>query len=208
MRFFLSFVAAATAGRPNFIFVLTDDQDILLNGTAAMPTLAREFERGGASLHGFVDVPVCCPSRTSTLSARYSHNLNNTELGWCGDYHRVHENHTWIGALRASGYSTAIFGKYTNEYELFCDKKAYVPSDFSYANLLCTDNSFFGNAFNVNGSMRQLGKDDYVRFDANHTCAPSATPPQKTNPNPTLHPLNPNQTDDQFYWQQQPRVAR
>ena len=127
-----------------------------------MPILAQEFVAGGASLHGYVDVPVCCPSRTSTLSARYSHNLNNTQLGWCGNFHRAHENKTWIGALRASGYATAIFGKYTNEYPTFCGKNAYVPSDFSYANILCTDNNFFGNSFNVNGTMRQLGKDQYM----------------------------------------------
>ena len=73
--------SADAARRPNFVFILTDDQDILLNGTSAMPTLKREMIDGGTSFRGFVDVPVCCPSRTSTLSGRYSHNLNNTELG-------------------------------------------------------------------------------------------------------------------------------
>ena len=171
--FIFALLAALTAAaRPNFIFVLTDDQDILLNGTAAMPILAREFVSNGASLHGYVDVPVCCPSRTSTLSSRYSHNLNNTELGWCGDFHAVHENHTWIGALRDSGYQTAIFGKYTNDYSSFCRKNAHVPSDFSYANLLCDDNNFFGNSFNVNGTMQTLAEDIYMtNFIGNQSLA-------------------------------------
>lgn len=57
--------------------------DILLNGTSAMPVLAQEMVRGGTSFRGFVDVPICCPSRTSTLSARYSHNLKCVQGGVC-----------------------------------------------------------------------------------------------------------------------------
>ena len=102
---------ASAASRPNFIFLLTDDQDILLNGTSAMPILQRELVNAGLSLRGFVDVPVCCPSRTSTLSGRYSHNLNNTELGWCGNFGKVHEGNTWIHTLKSAGYQTALFGK-------------------------------------------------------------------------------------------------
>ena len=104
-------LSVATAGQPNFIFMLTDDQDLLLNGTSAMPVLQRELVDGGLSLHGFVDVPVCCPSRTSTLTGRYSHNLNNTQDGWCGNYAKQHEGRTWIRALKSAGYQTAIFGK-------------------------------------------------------------------------------------------------
>lgn len=101
----------AVARQPNFVFVLTDDQDLLLNGTSAMPVLQSEIVSAGLSLTGFVDVPVCCPSRTSTLTGRYSHNLNNTEEGWCGNYGKQHEGRTWIHSLKAAGYETALFGK-------------------------------------------------------------------------------------------------
>jgi arylsulfatase A-like enzyme len=94
--------AMLASSRPNFVVILTDDQDILLGGVSAMPSLNEEMVRGGTSLRGYVDVPVCCPSRTSTLSGRYSHNLNNTELGWCGDFGARHEGHTWVRELRAS----------------------------------------------------------------------------------------------------------
>ncbi len=104
-------VHAAAAPRPNLIIILTDDQDILLNGTSAMPALAAEMVAGGTSLRGFVDVPVCCPSRTSTLAGRYSHNLNNTEMGWCGNFLDAHVNRTWVKDLKDAGYSTALFGK-------------------------------------------------------------------------------------------------
>ena len=176
-----------------------------------MPSLHKELVDGGVSLEGYVDVPVCCPSRTSTLSSRYSHNLDNTDLGWCGNFAQVHENHTWIGQLRQAGYATGIFGKYyntcvggtgevlfaaahacraptcalypphpastyarahirththththTHSYGEFCGKNVHVPSDFSFAHLMCDDNMYFGNSFNVNGTMQTVGKDVYL----------------------------------------------
>jgi N-acetylglucosamine-6-sulfatase len=119
-------VALAEALLPNFIFLLTDDQDILLNGTSAMPTLLQEVVGAGLTLSGFVDVPVCCPSRTSTLAARYSHNLNNTNLGWCGNFGAEHEGRTWIRVLRDAGYQTSLFGKYYNDYGNFCGANVHV----------------------------------------------------------------------------------
>jgi N-acetylglucosamine-6-sulfatase len=155
-------LALVGAAPPNFVFILTDDQDLLLGGTSAMPALQRELVEAGTSLGGYVDVPVCCPSRTSTLAGRYAHNLNDTLEGWCGNYRAEHENRTWIADLRHAGYSTALFGKMTNDYSDFCGKNVQVPSDFSYAAILCDDNNYFGNAFNVNGTMKTLPADMYM----------------------------------------------
>ena len=130
-------VTRESCGLPNFVIILTDDQDILLNGTSAMPTLQRGIVDAGVSFRGFVDVPVCCPSRTSTLSGRYSHNLNNTELGWCGDFGKSHEGHTWVRVLKDAGYATGMFGKYYNDYGDFCGANIHVPADWSYVNLMC-----------------------------------------------------------------------
>ena len=127
-----------------------------------MPSLQRELVAGGTSLRGFVDVPVCCPSRTSTLSGRYSHNLNNTELGWCGNFGRAHEGSTWVRDLRDAGYATGLFGKYYNAYNDFCRAKAHVPADWSYFHALCDDNHYFGNEFNRNGTMETVGADVYM----------------------------------------------
>ena len=159
---FLSLISLTAGIQPSFVFILTDDQDLLLGGTSAMPTLQREMVEGGTSLSGYVDVPVCCPSRTSTLSGRYAHNLNDTLLGWCGNYRAEHENRTWIADLRRAGYTTGLFGKMTNDYSDFCGKNVEVPADFSYANILCNDNLYFGNLFNVNGTMRELPADEYM----------------------------------------------
>jgi arylsulfatase A-like enzyme len=152
--------AAATA--PSFVVVLLDDLDELLNGTAAMPNVAALLRAQGTSLRGFVDVPICCPSRTSTLSGRYSHNLNNTALGWCGDFEAQHENRTWVQRLRAAGYATGLFGKYYNAYASFCEANVKVPSDWTRFFTMCDDNNFFGNAFNDQGAMLHVGKNVYM----------------------------------------------
>ena len=38
----------------------------------------------------------------------------------------------------------------------------HVPSDFSYVHLMCDDNNYFGNSFNVNGTMQTVGEDVYL----------------------------------------------
>ena len=153
---------AAHAARPSFLVMLTDDLDLQLGGMAAMPATARALIEGGTALAGYVDVPVCCPSRTSTLAGRYAHNLNDTLLGWCGNFRAEHENRTWIGDLRRAGYATALVGKMTNDYADFCGKNVEVPSDFTYASILCDDNKYFGNAFNENGTMTVLSAETYM----------------------------------------------
>jgi hypothetical protein len=50
-----SLVACAWAATPpSFVFILTDDQDLLLNGTSTMPVLAREMVEQGLALQGYV----------------------------------------------------------------------------------------------------------------------------------------------------------
>jgi N-acetylglucosamine-6-sulfatase len=153
---------ATAAARPNFVVIMLDDLDILLNGTSAMPTYHREFVAKGTSFRGFVDVPVCCPSRTSTLSGRYSHNLNNTALGWCGNFKKQHEGNTWIKLLRQDGYETFLGGKYYNDYNDFCDANVHVPSDWSNVMLMCNDNLYFGNKFNIDGKMVKKNESVYL----------------------------------------------
>ena len=154
--------ASASAPRPSFVVILTDDQDLLLGGTSAMPTLASRLRAEGAELAGYVDVPVCCPSRTSTLSGRYAHNLNDTREGWCGDFFNLHAGRTWIHDLRAVGYATALFGKMTNDYPDFCGANVRTFADFDYADILCSDNAYFNNSFNRNGSMTRLAEGEYL----------------------------------------------
>ena len=135
--------------RPNFIVLLTDDQDSLLGGLDDMPETLALLRAGGREyVNAFVDTPICCPSRTSTLSGRFGHNLGQqARQNWCGEFtgHAI-ENATWITALQAAGYATGLSGKYHN-----APPQGFVPKgwdDFFSLNNECT---YYNNTFNDNG---------------------------------------------------------
>ena len=65
-----------------------------------MPQLRKVLQGAGATFsHWYVNTPVCCPSRSETLSGRYHHNLRNvrfqrqTSGAWCGGDEAVGEEH-------------------------------------------------------------------------------------------------------------------
>src|SRR5687768_8542263 len=66
-------VADADADAPNILIVLTDDQR--LGTVTPLPAIRRWFRGGGVEYPNAVAVtPVCCPSRATIMSGRYSHN--------------------------------------------------------------------------------------------------------------------------------------
>lgn len=74
--------------------------------------MQRFSTEGMKMANAFVASPKCCPSRTSLLSGRFSHRLNDTSLGWCGDFivdKRFDE--TFIVDVKKQGYQTGFFGK-------------------------------------------------------------------------------------------------
>ena len=61
---------------PNFIILLMDDQDIMLDSPSFMPNVQSKMVRQGMSFtNALVATPVCCPSRTELMTGRYFHNV-------------------------------------------------------------------------------------------------------------------------------------
>ena len=114
--------------RWNFIVVLTDDQsvDSIPHDPPVMPYL--QARTGDPDDHwlvfrnGFVNTPLCCPSRATLLTGRYAHNTGvlNNDLG-----HRLDESTTIALALHDAGYHTGLVGKYLNKYPF--EQEGYVP---------------------------------------------------------------------------------
>src|SRR5690242_8668734 len=64
--------AGAGSGRPNVVFVLTDD--LSMNLVPYMPHV-QALARKGTSFTGYtVTDSLCCPSRSSIFTGRYPHN--------------------------------------------------------------------------------------------------------------------------------------
>jgi arylsulfatase A-like enzyme len=133
-------VAALTpAGprHPNVVLVLSDDQrfDTLgplhsVDGTTpVMQKVTSELVNQGVLFaNSFVTTALCCPSRTSILSGKYSHTTGvHTNGGADGGEHIFHGTGD-VSALpvwlQAAGYKTGLFGKYLNGY---AGVSPYVP---------------------------------------------------------------------------------
>jgi len=114
-------ICSAASDKPNFLLVITDDQRWDALGivqreqgekarfpwleTPAMDRLAAE---GLRFRNAFVTLPLCAPSRAVFMTGRYNHvnGVANNRTPFPDDPNSVQNR------LRASGYTTAYFGKW------------------------------------------------------------------------------------------------
>ena len=115
-------VPAAANGRPNVLVILTDDQRVD-DTMAVMPKTLQWFETGGTRFgNAFATTPLCCPSRASVFSGRYTHNhgVVNNDSAAAFDHRFAIQTY-----LQATGYRTGMFGKYFNAWNLFQDPPSF-----------------------------------------------------------------------------------
>ena len=141
--------------RPNnFIFLLTDDQDILLGQStsytypmgslAIQPAVQQILINGGAAYRNFfINTPICCPSRAQFFSGRYQHNLqvkDESSPSTCmnADTTLITTRYGGLfGVLASHGYNTGVFGKVTNNQNWVLNEGAktgamgYIDSPFN-----------------------------------------------------------------------------
>ncbi|XP_073828460.1 N-acetylglucosamine-6-sulfatase-like [Musca autumnalis] len=110
------------AKQPNVLFILTDDQDVILNGMHPMRNVRNLIGSAGATFeNAYTSSPLCCPSRASILTGKYAHNhltFNNSKSGGCYGSHwrSKEEKHSLATLLQDAGYTTFYAGKYLNAY--------------------------------------------------------------------------------------------
>ncbi len=104
--------SAGGEGRPNVLIIMTDDQRVESMGP--MRRTRFWFRQGGTEFgNAFVTTPLCCPSRASVFTGRYSHNhMVKTNA----DALELDQKSTLQRYLQDEGYRTAIVGKYLNSW--------------------------------------------------------------------------------------------
>jgi N-acetylglucosamine-6-sulfatase len=113
--------AEPASKKPNVLLVLTDDQPATT--VRHMPKLERLVAEQGVSFrHAYVVDPLCCPSRATILTGKYTHNHditnNHARRGGARKFRREGLHRDTIGTrLKEAGYSTGYFGKWMNGYE-------------------------------------------------------------------------------------------
>ena len=160
----------APAGRPNILFVMTDDQpkETLL----AMPNVRKRVVEQGVNLtNAYVSESLCCPSRATTLRGQYPHNTQVMRNGPPQGGHQTFvarglEDDTVGHWLRDEGYTTGFVGKYMNGYDA-----SYKPPGWSYW-YAKADGGTPGERVNANGPTRNLAGDGKTWTDR---LAPKAT---------------------------------
>jgi arylsulfatase A-like enzyme len=105
---------------PNVVLIVTDDQR--WDDVDEMPTTDARTDWARFT-DMFVNEPMCCPSRASILTGRYSH---HTGVETLQQGENLDESTTLATMLQAEGYHTGFMGKYLNGYPF--DRGPYVPA--------------------------------------------------------------------------------
>ena len=142
---------------PNIVLILSDDQrwDTLWG----MPTVEEALASNGVTFaNSFVVNPLCCPSRASLLTGRYSHStgvyLNRPPHG---GFTSFDDRHTLATALHAAGYETGLFGKYLNDYGSRPAEAGYIPPGWDRWSVFLGGPRYYDYRLAENGTVHTFG---------------------------------------------------
>jgi N-acetylglucosamine-6-sulfatase len=114
--------AQAEPGRPNVVLVVVDDLDIgpLRRYPESFPNLNGLAQSGVSFDDAFVTDPLCCPSRATILTGRYSHNhgiWRNVPPNGGWPLFEPQEEQALPVWVDAAQYATGYTGRYLNRWD-------------------------------------------------------------------------------------------
>lgn len=148
----------------NVVFVLVDDLD--WNLFNQIPRLAALKEQGITFTNQTVTDSLCCPSRVSIMRGQYIHNhkvISNIEAtggGWPTFRDRKEEQDCLPVWLDNVGVTTALFGKYLNDFPSKPSETTYVPPGWDEWGVpISRGDSYSGYNYtmNANGTLVRYG---------------------------------------------------
>jgi arylsulfatase A-like enzyme len=164
---------AEAAAQPNIVIIMTDDQRWDTITARVMPRLRNRMIAGTNAVYlrnAFVSNPLCCPSRVTTLTGRYSsssgvYGNDGSFSGGVGKGGGGFEsfnddpnvNPTIATDLHGAGYRTALIGKYLNHYPNKTNW-TYVPPGWDRW-FSVKSGSYYNYRAAADGRVRQFGDD-------------------------------------------------
>ncbi|KAF4434834.1 putative arylsulfatase [Fusarium austroafricanum] len=128
-------------GKKNIVFILTDDQDAILDSVSYMPKLKKHIvDKGTSFINHFTTTAICCPSRVSLWTGKQPHNTNVTDVSPpYGGFPKfvsqgLNENYLPVW-LQKSGYKTYYTGKLFNAHTINNYNSPY-PAGWTGTNFL------------------------------------------------------------------------
>jgi hypothetical protein len=148
---------ATAARRPSIVLILTDDQrwDTLW----AMGHVQEVLKQHGVTFkNAFVTNSLCCPSRTTILTGKYSHSTGvYSNAPPHGGFPSFHDRTTIATVLHGAGYRTALIGKYLNAYRAAAHA-GYAPPGWDRWFAFAGDNGhYYSYDVTNNGRIRHYG---------------------------------------------------
>ncbi|MFL5736274.1 MAG: sulfatase-like hydrolase/transferase [Actinomycetota bacterium] len=152
--------------QPNIVLILTDDQRY---DELSMPGVRSALmDKGVTFSNGFVVDPLCCPSRATILTGKYSHGTdiysNIPPHGGFATFTNAGEDQSTIATwLNDAGYYTGFVGKYLNGYSV--NRTSYIPPGWDQWNALALNGSpggehiggYYDYYMSVNGAQKFYG---------------------------------------------------
>ncbi|KAJ8299106.1 hypothetical protein KUTeg_023166 [Tegillarca granosa] len=160
-------ISARSSDKPNIVFILTDDQDVVIGGqTPIKKTMKLIGDHGMIFNNMYVSSPLCCPSRSSILTGKYVHShlaVNNSDSGNCSsiDWQKTQETKAFPVYLHSQGYKTFFAGKYLNRYGFpNVGGVKHVPPGWDWWIGLVGNSRYYNYSLSVNGT-KESHKDRY-----------------------------------------------
>ena len=145
------------ADAKNVVFVLADDLDWSLFNQ--VPRLAALKEKGITFMNHTVTDSLCCPSRVSIMRGQYIHNhkvisnIKETGGGWPTFRDRKEASDCLPVWLDNAGVTTALFGKYLNDFPSKPAEAKYIPPGWDqWAVPISRGDSYTGYNYTLNDS--------------------------------------------------------